>query len=79
MRSPCKENEELISIVNAAALADMPRFMEVCFGPDGYRYDATEEVWIGHDVGFVGPGTCYFIVYPDGKWVRVVLAREHAQ
>lgn len=66
---------EIARRIKAALQTDeaMAKFLDKLFGPNGWTYDAAEDVWVTPDTKYVGPGRGFVIIQRGGDWFRAVL------
>lgn len=49
------------------------------FGPDSWRYDAREQLWIVPDTQDTGSSSTYYCMRANGDWFKARLDAEHTQ
>lgn len=53
--------------------AGMAELMDATFGPDGWVYEATDDLWIAPDPKHEGEGRGFYVVSRGGDWIKSVL------
>ena len=53
--------------------AGMAELMDGCFGPDGWAYEAPDDLWIAPDRSHSGGGRAFFVVRRGGDWIKSIL------